>query len=84
MSHPEYIVFFDGVCNLCDATVQRIIARDPEGVRDRYDVDPKWEHHGAPWSTPFKIGNHTRSPYRMPRLPGTRHGGVATLSLNLL
>ena len=32
MTKEAHIVFFDGVCNLCDATVQRIIARDPEGV----------------------------------------------------
>jgi predicted DCC family thiol-disulfide oxidoreductase YuxK len=28
---PPAIVLFDGVCNLCNATVQRIIDHDPEG-----------------------------------------------------
>lgn len=30
MSHP--IIFFDGVCNLCNRSVQFIIRRDPEGI----------------------------------------------------
>jgi predicted DCC family thiol-disulfide oxidoreductase YuxK len=29
-SHP--VVLFDGVCNLCDASVRFILARDPAGV----------------------------------------------------
>lgn len=32
MNDESPIVFFDGVCNLCDSTVQRVIARDPDGV----------------------------------------------------
>lgn len=31
MADPRAIVLFDGVCNLCNGTVQFIIDRDPEG-----------------------------------------------------
>lgn len=30
MNEPHFIVFFDGVCNLCSGTVQFIIRRDPQ------------------------------------------------------
>jgi predicted DCC family thiol-disulfide oxidoreductase YuxK len=50
----SHIVIFDGVCNLCDATVNFIIRRDPAGLfrfvpgetalgealRRAYDIDP--------------------------------------------
>ncbi len=29
MQNPEYILLFDGVCNLCNGAVQFIIRRDP-------------------------------------------------------
>jgi len=28
---PPRVVFFDGVCGLCDRTVQRLLSHDPEG-----------------------------------------------------
>lgn len=31
-AHEHPIVLFDGVCNLCDATVRFIVDRDPPGV----------------------------------------------------
>jgi predicted DCC family thiol-disulfide oxidoreductase YuxK len=31
MSHPESIVFFDGVCNFCNSTVNWLIARNIRG-----------------------------------------------------
>lgn len=30
-SDISYVVFFDGVCNLCNSSVQRIIKNDPKG-----------------------------------------------------
>ena len=31
-AEAKKIVLFDGVCNLCNSTIQRIIKRDPKGV----------------------------------------------------
>jgi predicted DCC family thiol-disulfide oxidoreductase YuxK len=31
MKEDEHIVLFDGVCNLCNAAVRFILARDPQG-----------------------------------------------------
>jgi len=31
VTHPRPVILFDGVCNLCNATVQFVVARDPRG-----------------------------------------------------
>ena len=31
MAHPRPLILFDGVCNLCNSTVQWVIERDDEG-----------------------------------------------------
>ena len=32
MQHPAAIIFFDGVCNLCNASVQYVLKRDTKNV----------------------------------------------------
>lgn len=53
MSHEnKYIVLFDGVCNFCNAGVNRIITHDP---KDRFRVAPLQSEIAATLLTPFGI-----------------------------
>lgn len=58
ISHAHAIVFFDGVCNLCNGTVNFIIDRDPEGYFQFAPLqsDVAQQHlHGSPEQDPDSI-----------------------------